>query len=317
MRLHANAKLTPQGRALLCRRVGEQGWSMAAAAAAAGVSVRTGYRWLARWRQQGRAGLLDRPSVARRLPHATEPRRVSAILALRGLRMTGAQIAAALGMALSTVSGILARHGLGRLASIAPSGPASRYERRHPGELVHIDVKKLGRIGRVGHRVHGDRGARARGIGWEFVHVAVDDATRLAYVEVLADERAPTVVGFLERALAWFAARRVRVERVMTDNGSGYRSHLHAAACRRLGVRHLRTRPYRPQTNGKGERFIQTLTRGWAHGQIYASSAERTLALGRWLDWYNHARPHGGLGRQTPAGRLHQLLLTNAAGNHT
>ena len=316
MRLHANAKLTPEGRGLLCRRVCEQGWSMADACTAAGVSVRTGYRWLARWRDEGRAGLVDRPSVAHRLAHATDPARVRAILALRGLRMTGLQIAQALSMAPSTVSGILARHGRGRLAASEPAGPATRYERRHPGELVHIDVKRLGRIGRIGHRVHGDRRARVRGIGWEYVHVAVDDATRLAYVEVLADERAPSAVGFLERALTWFAARGVRVERVMTDNGPSYLSHLHAAACRRLGLRHLRTRPYRPQTNGKAERFIQTLTRGWAHGQIYASWAERLGALGRWLDWYNHARPHGGLGRQTPAGRLHQLLLTNAAGNH-
>ena len=316
MRLHANAKLTPAGRALLVDRV-LQGWTMQQACAAAGVSVRTGYRWLARWRAEGAAGLADRPSAAHRRPHATDPARVAAILALRGLRMTGLQIAQALAMAHSTVSGILARHGLGRLASAEPPGPVTRYERRHPGELVHIDVKKLGRIGRIGHRVHGDRTTRVRGIGWECVHVAIDDATRLAYVEVLADERAPSVVGFLERALSWFAARGVQVTRVMTDNGPGYRSLLHAAACRRLGVRHLRTRPYRPQTTGKGERFIQTLTRGWAHGQVYASSAERTAALGRWLDWYNHSRPHGGLGRQTPAGRLHQLSLTNAAGNHS
>lgn len=317
MRLHANAKLTPASRALLCRRVGEQGWSMKEACAAAGVSVRTGYRWLARLRVEGPAGLEDRPSRAHRMPHATDPARVGAIVALRGLRMTSLEIAQALQMAHSTVSAILRRAGLGRLALAEPTGPVTRYERRHPGEIVHIDIKKLGRIERAGHRVHGDRRTRARGAGWEYVHVAIDDATRLAYVEVLADERATTVVGFLERALSWFDRRGVHAQRVMTDNGSGYVSHLHAATCRRLGVRHLRTRPYRPQTNGKGERFIQTLTRGWAYGQVYASSAERTLALGRWLDWYNHTRPHGSLGRQTPAGRLHQLLLTNAAGNHS
>lgn len=317
MRLHANAKLTPEGRALLVRRVQAEGWRMDDACQAVGVSVRTGYRWLARYRAEGAAGLRDRPSIAHRLPRAHPPERIRAILALRGLRMTGLDIAHALGMAHSSVSAILARSGRGRLSLSEPAGPVRRYERRHPGELIHIDIKKLVRIERAGHRAHGDRRTLVKGAGWEYVHVAIDDATRLAYVEVLADERATTIVGFLERALVWFAARGVRAQRVMTDNGPGYVSHLHAEACRRLGIRHLRTRPYRPQTNGKGERFIQTLTRGWAYGQIYRSSAERALALGRWLDWYNHSRPHGSLDRQTPAGRLHQLRLTNAARNHT
>ena len=317
MKLHANAKLTPKSRALLCRRVIGEGWTVAAACQAAGVATRTGYRWLARFRAEGEAGLLDRPSIAHRLRHATDPRRVNAILALRRLRMTGAEIAEALGMAPSTVSGLLARHGLGRLAAAEPQGPVRRYERQRPGEIIHIDVKKLGRIVRMGHRIHGDRSQRGRGAGWEYVHAAIDDASRLAYVEVLADERAAAAVGFLERALAFFARAGVGAQRVMTDNGPGYLSHLHAAACRRLGVRHLRTRPYRPQTNGKCERFIQTLTRGWAHGRVYASSAERTAALEGWLHWYNRVRPHGSLDRQTPAGRFKQLLVTNAAGNHT
>jgi len=230
MRLHANAKLTPHGRALLVSRVRQEGWTVADACQAAGVSVRTGYRWLARHRGEGPAGLLDRPSVAHRLPHAHPPERVRAILALRGLRMTGQQIAQALGMALSTVSGILRRAGLGRLALSEPTGPVTRYQRRHPGELVHIDIKKLGRIERPGHRIHGDRTTRVRGAGWEYVHVAIDDATRLAYVEVLADERAASAVGFLERAITWFAAHGVQTQRVMTDNGPGYVSHLHAAA---------------------------------------------------------------------------------------
>jgi transposase InsO family protein len=290
---------------------------VADACQAAGVSVRTGYRWLARHRAEGPAGLRDRSSVAHRLPHAHPPERIRAILALRRLRMTGQDIAQALAMAPSSVSAILRRAGVGRLALTEPAGPVRRYERRHPGELVHIDVKRLVRIERAGHRVHGDRRTLVKGAGWEYVHVAIDDATRLAFVEVLADERAPAVVGFLERALAWFAERGVRVRGVMTDNGPAYLSHAHAAACRRLGVRHLRTRPYRPQTNGKGERFIQTLVRGWAYGQIYRSSAERTGALGRWLNWYNHSRPHGSLNRQTPAGRLQQLQLTNAARNHS
>jgi transposase InsO family protein len=317
MKLHANAKLTPQGRALLVRRIRQQGWTVQDAAQAAGVSVRTGYRWLARYRTEGPQGLVDRSSTAHRLPGATAPDRVRAILALRGLRMTGAQIAETLGMAVSTISGILARHGLGRLPATEPQGPVTRYERRHPGELVHIDIKKLGVISRAGHRAHGDRRTRARGAGWEYVHVAVDDATRLAYVEVLPDERATTSIGFLERATRWFADRGVRVQRLMTDNGPGYRSHAHARTCRALGIRHLTTRPYRPQTNGKAERFIQFLTRSWAYGQIYRTSAERTIALGRWLDWYNNTRPHGSLGKQPPARRLQQLLLTNAAGNHT
>lgn len=318
MRLHANAKLTPEGRALLVRRVRQEGWRVFDACQAAGVSVRTGYRWLARHRAEGPAGLIDRSSVAHRRPHAHPPERIRAILTLRALRMTGQQIAEVLQMAPSSVSGILRRSGLGRLAlTEQPTGPVTRYERRHPGELIHIDIKKLGRIERIGHRIHGDRTSRARGAGWEYVHVAIDDATRLAYVEVLPNERARSIVGFLERAISWFATRGVQAERVMTDNGPGYVSHLHAEACRRLGVRHLRTRPYRPQTNGKGERFIQTLTRGWAYGQIYRSSAERRDALGRWLDWYNHSRPHAGIDRQTPTARLRQLQLTNAARNHT
>lgn len=316
MRLHANAKLTPRSRELLCRRVLDESWTMREAAEAAGVSVRTGYRWLARFRAEGRAGLGDRPSIAHRRPHATDPARVAAILALRDLRMTGAEIAEVLRMPLSTVSGILARRGRGRLPAGEPQGPARRYERRHPGEIIHIDVKKLARIKVLGHRAHGDRSKRSRGAGWEYVHVAIDDASRLAYAEVLSDERAQSAVGFLERALAWFSARGVGAERVMTDNAPAYISHLHAATCRRLGVRHMRIRPYTPQTNGKCERFIQTLTRRWAHGQIYGSSAERIQALGPWLSWYNNIRPHGSLARQTPTGRLKQLLVTNAAGNH-
>lgn len=218
MRLHANAKLTPEGRALLVRRVQREGWRMADACQAAGVSVRTGYRWLARYRAEGVAGLRDRPSIAHRLPGAHPPERIRAILALRGLRMTGLDIARALGMAHSSVSAILRRNGRGRLSlSAPPAGPVRRYERRHPGELIHIDVKKLVRIERAGHRVHGDRRTLVRGAGWEFVHVAIDDATRLAYVEVLANERATTIVGFLERALAWFSARGVVAQRVMTD----------------------------------------------------------------------------------------------------
>jgi transposase InsO family protein len=315
MKLHANATSTPKTRLVLCRRVIDQGWTLKAAAAAAGLSERRGHVWLARYRAQGPAGLEDRPSMPHRVPRRTPPERVRVILALRALGMTAAQIAETLAMPTSTVSAVRARAGQGRLPRSEPAGPVNRYERRHPGELVHVDVKKLGVIVRAGHRAHGDRRTRVRGAGFEYVHVAVDDASRLAYAEVLPDERAERVVGFLRRLVAAFAAKGVRVQRILTDNGPGYLSTLHAICCKELGLAHRRTRPYRPRTNGKVERFIQTLTQGWAYGQIFASSAERTAALPAWLDWYNHVRPHSSLKRQTPAARL-GLLLTNAAGTH-
>ncbi len=215
------------------------------------MSQRTASKWLARFRAEGPPGLQDRSSRPRRLSRAIAPQAVAACLALRGLRMSGAEIAAVLSLPRSSVAGILARHGRGRLPALQPPEPPNRYERRHPGDLLPVNVKRLGRIERPGHRVHGDRRTRARGAGWECVHVAIDDATRLAYVEVLADEKREAVVGFLARALAWFAGRGVRVVRVMTDNGPGYRSAQHAACCRELGLRHIFTRPYRPRTNGK------------------------------------------------------------------
>jgi transposase InsO family protein len=316
MKLHGNARLSPKGRLLLCRRVTEQGWSLAAAAEAVGVSERTAGKWVARWRAEGEAGLVDRSSAPSRVPGRTDERRVEAIAALRRLRMTGAEIAECLGMALSTVSGILTRIGLGKLSRLEPPEPPNRYERRHPGELIHIDVKKLGRIGEgAGHRVHGDRRKRSRGVGWEYVHVCVDDATRLAYIEVLDDEKALTAVGFLHRARGFYAARGITVQRVMTDNGSAYRSALHALACRAHGLKHLRTRPYRPRTNGKAERFIKTLLAGWAYGAIYRTSAERRDALPGWLDWYNTRRPHGSLSHKPPAARLTEL--NNLVGSYS
>jgi transposase InsO family protein len=251
--------------------------------------------------------LLDRSSAPSSIPHRTSEARVQAIALLRRQRLTAWQIAERLGMPLSTVSTVLARIGLGRLSSLESPEPPNRYERQRPGELVHIDVKKLGRIGRPGHRVNGDRRTRSRGIGWEFVHVAVDDATRLAYVEVLEDEKAVTAVAFLRRAVAHFGDYGIRVERVMTDNGSCYRAILHALACKTLGLRHLRTRPYRPRTNGKAERFIRTLLGGWAYGAIYGTSRERTAALDGWLWTYNHRRPHGSLSHKPPIARLHEL----------
>jgi transposase InsO family protein len=295
------------------------GWSLSAAAEAAGISERTARKWLARYRAEGEEGLLDRSSAPLVVANRTDERRVEAIAALRRLRLTGAEIAQALGMALSTVSGILTKIGMGKLGRLGLQ-PAVRYERQRPGELIHIDVKKLGRIqGGAGKRVRGgmrqhytgsrtDAEGKERNIvGWEYVHIAIDDATRLAYVEVLTDEKAVTAIGFLHRAVKHYASYGVTVERLITDNGSAYRSAVHAIACRTLGIRHLRTRPYRPQTNGKAERFIRTMLGGWAYGAIYASSAERTAALTGWIDFYNRRRPHGALSHKPPIARLNEL----------
>lgn len=317
MKLHANAKLTPSARLLMCRRIQEHGLSVTEAAEAAGVSERTARKWLARYRTEGPAGLGDRSSRPRRIPRATTSERQRAALALRHTRMTADEIAVCLGMAPRTVSRILARAGLARLRSLDPTEPANRYETPKPGQLVHIDVKKLVRIERAGHRVHGDRRTRARGAGWERVHVAIDGASRLAYSEVLGDERKETACAFLRRAVVWFAAQGIVVERLLTDNGSAYRSHLHREVCLELGIRHSRTRPYRPRTNGKAERFIKTLSERWAYGQIYGSSAERTGTLASWLRFYNHMRPHSSLNRQTPAARLAWLLGNNVLASHT
>jgi transposase InsO family protein len=250
--------------------------------------------------------MTDRSSAPRRVPSRTPRQTIELIEKLRRLRMTAAEIAESLGIALSTVSRWLKRIGLGRRSRLEPPEPPNRYERSRPGELIHVDVKKLGRFGVAGKRAVGRRHA-SRGFGWERCHVAIDDATRLAYVEVLPDETGPTAAGFLRRAVAWFAERGVQVERVMTDNGSPYVSTIHAETCRELGLRHLRTRPYRPQTNGKAERFIQTLLREWAYGRLFESSAERGKALPFWLDHYNYRRRHGSLGHRPPGSRLAEL----------
>jgi transposase InsO family protein len=260
--------------------------------------------------------LLDRSSAPKRIPHRTPPSTVEAIGALRRLRMTAAEIAETLSLALSTVSAWLRRIGLGKRSRLEPPEPANRYERSRPGELIHVDVKKLGRFGVAGKRQVGRRNS-SRGYGWECCHVCIDDATRLAYVEILPDERGETAVGFLHRAIAWFAERGVKVERVMTDNGSPYVSTVHASACRELGIRHLRTQPYRPRTNGKAERFIQTMLREWAYGRLYGSSAERASQLGGWLDRYNYRRKHGSLGHRPPGARLSELLGNNLARNYS
>jgi transposase InsO family protein len=318
MKLHANARTCPHSRRLAVDRVERDGWTLTAAAEAAGVSVRTISKWVRRYRGEGEQGLLDRCSAPWSVPSRTDERRVAVIAGLRRLRMTGAEIAETLAMPLSTVSGILTRIGLGKLWRLEPLEPANRYEKQRPGELVHVDVKKLARIGgQAGHRVHGDRRTRRRGIGWEYVHVAIDDATRLVYVEVLEDEKAVTAVGFLRRAIAHFAAFGIQVERLMTDNGSAYISTIHALACKALGIKHIRTRPYRPRTNGKAERFIRTMLGGWAYGAIYRNSGERRQALAGWLDFYNRRRPHRSLSHQAPLERLHALNRNNLLGSYT
>jgi transposase InsO family protein/transposase-like protein len=321
MMLHGNAALSLNQRRRMVRRVVEQGWSITKAAEAAEVSDRTCSKWVARYRSDGEAGLLDHSSAPVSIPHRTPQARVEVIVCLRRLGMTGAEIAFCLGMALSTVSAVLLRVGLGKLSRLEPPEPPNRYERRQAGELLHVDVKKLGVITGTGHRITGrrdsqnaNRRARRRGApkGWEFVHVCVDDATRLAYVEVLGDEKATTAVAFLRRAVAFYSTHAITVQRVMSDNGACYRSTIHAFACRAMGLRHLRTRPYRPRTNGKAERFIRTLLTGWAYGPIYATSHERTHALDGWLWTYNHRRPHGALGHKPPIARLNEL--NNLAG---
>jgi transposase InsO family protein len=300
--LHPNAKLTPYTRKLMVERVLELGWAPADAAQAAGVSVRTLWRWVRRAREQ--EGFGDRSSRPRRVPRRTALGRVRKIEKLRRRRFTAPVIARRLRMPRSTVSAVLRRMGLSRLRHLEPPAPVHRYERARPGELLHLDTKKLGRIQGIGHRIHGDRRTRVRGIGWEFAHVCVDDHSRVAYVEMLADERQETVAAFLHRAVRWFRKHGVRAERILTDNGSGYRSHVFAAACAELGLRHLFTQPYRPRTNGKAERFIQTLLREWAYARPYRTSNQRSRRLPAWLERYNRRRPHSALGYRPPMSRL-------------
>ena len=304
MRLHRNAKSCPRSRGLIIERVRERGWSVPEAARAAGVSTRTAYKWLARFRTEGAAGLEDRRSAPRRIWRRTSAERERRIVCLRRRRRTIWEIAQTLRIAPATVAAVLKRHGLNRLARLDPKPAPQRYEWKAPGELVHMDVKLLGRIGRVGHRIHGNRRTRVRGIGWEYVHVAVDDFSRLAYVEVLRDQKGVTAVGFFQRARRWFAQQGVSIERVMTDNGSAYVCRKFRRACERARIRHLRTRPYRPQTNGKAERFIQTLVRRWAYQRPYNTSNQRTKALPKWLRYYNERRPHRALGMLPPVTRV-------------
>ena len=322
MRLHANAALTLKQRERMVRHVVDDGWSLARAARAAEVSDRTCSKWVVRYRAAGRSGLTDRSSAPHRVANRTDEQTVQLLVALRRLRFTAPELADLLELPCSTISGVLKRIGMGKLGRLGLE-PAVRYERQRPGELIHIDVKKLGRIqGGAGKRItavpHNRRlmrtdraGVRRATVGWDAVHVAIDDATRLAYAEVLSDEQATTAVAFLSRAIAFYERHGITVKRVLTDNGSPYVSTIHAIACRAHSVRHLRTRPYRPQTNGKAERFIRTMLGGWAYnGLTYGSSAERARALDGWLWEYNHRRRHQALGRQTPISRLNNLLGT-------
>jgi transposase InsO family protein len=305
MNAHKNARTTPFGRAVMIRRVLQEGWSVTAVAASFEVSTRTVRKWLARFRRAGRAGLENRSSAPQRVANKLPAPWLTMIARLRReYRMTGEEIALRLRLPRSTVASHLRRLRLGRLAALEPSEPARRYSRARAGELVHLDVKKLACFRRIGHRITGDRRQGSEGAGWEFVHVAVDDASRLAYVEVLPDERRQSVTGFLVRALRWFKRQGIRVERVMTDNGSGYVSRLFRKVCRLLHLRHIRTRPYTPKTNGKAERFIQTLLREWAYALPYRSSDSRAADLPRWLRHYNQERPHASLARQSPTAWL-------------
>lgn len=309
MNVHKNARLTPAGRALLARRV-SQGWTAKAAAEAAGVSVRTARKWIDRHRRGGERRHHDRSSAPRRCPRRTPQQQVARVEQLRRQRMTGPAIAALLGMARSTVGAILRRLGLGRLKALEPRPEVMRYERSAPGEMIHLDIKKLGKINGVGHRFapRGPGMHANKGHGWDFLHVCVDDASRLAYTEILPSEGQADTTAFLQRALAWLARHGVTVQRVMTDNGSAYRSKLFAKALNTAGARHIRTRPYTPRTNGKAERFIQTSLREWAYARPYRSSDERTQAVRSWTDAYNLHRPHAGIGGLTPWQRVNNLL---------
>jgi transposase InsO family protein len=303
MRVHRNAKTTPQMRRLIHARV-TQGWTQRAVADALGISVRTVAKWV------GRARATDPLTDGSSRPHH-QPRRLAApleaaIVALRRTRATAWQISTALRIPRSTVTRVLARVGLNRVALIDPPPPVQRYEWPHVGDLLHVDLKRLGRVVGIGHRMHGNRRIRTRGAGWEYLHVAIDDATRLTYAEVLAADDAPACAAFLQRTLAWFRRRGIRMRRLLTDNAMAYRAGVVAAVCQRWTVRHRFTRPYRPQTNGKAERFIQTLLREWAYRTPYRSSARRTAALSPYLRFYNHRRPHASLGRRSPWTRFQE-----------
>jgi len=310
MNAHKNARLTFYSRELMVRRIREEGWAVGEAASSAGVSKRTAYKWLARYRDGGAAALHNARPVPHRMRHRLAEAQIAAIEALRRQRLSGPAIARQLALPRSTVGAVLRRLGLGRLKSLEERPPVVRYERKNPGELIHLDTKKLGRIVRIGHRVTGCRKGHSntRGTGWEALHVAIDDATRLAYTEVLPDEKKETAIAFLFRSCAFFKANGAVPERIMTDNGSAYKSHAFRNALSAAGLRHIRTKPYTPRTNGKAERFIQTSLREWAYAAPYQTSDERAKAMIPFVDAYNTQRPHSALAFQTPWQRLNNLL---------
>jgi transposase InsO family protein len=305
MNIHKNARLTPIGRERLVQAV-LSGQTPEAAAHAAGVCPRTARKWIARFKAEGRAGLMDRSSRPKRLYRPTPAAIVEQVEALRRQRFTGKQIATELAVSPATVSRILRRLGLNRMRDLEPAEPVRRYERAHPGEMIHIDIKKLGRFEKVGHRITGDRTGQSnsRGVGWEFVHVCIDDASRVAFSQIFPDEKAVSAIAFLRAVVAYYKSLGITVIRVMTDNGSCYKAFAFRDACRQLGLKHIRTKPYTPKTNGKAERFIQTALREWAYAQAYPTSERRAEELPIWLHRYNWHRPHGGIKSKTPISRL-------------
>jgi len=305
MNVHKNARLTPRGREWIVE-LARSGQTPQAISQAVGVCPRTVRKWIGRYQAEGIAGLQDRSSRPKRLYRSTPQAIVEHVEALRRQRVSGMAIAAEVGVSPATVSRILKRLGLNKLSALEPAEPVRRYEREHPGELIHIDIKKLGKFNRIGHRITGDRSGpnKSRGAGWEYVHVCIDDASRVAISRVMKDERKGSAVAFLKTSVAYYASLGVKVERVMTDNGSCYRSKAFAKACKRLRLKHIFTKPYTPKTNGKAERFIQTSLREWAYARAYETSDERVAALPGWLHRYNWHRPHGSIGSMPPISRL-------------
>ena len=306
MGIHKNAPLTPAGREILVRRVVDEGQTPMAVATAMGVCVSTVLKWVGRYRAEGLPGLQDRSSRPHRSPTRSPNHLAEQIAALRRQRWTGTQIAMTVGLSKATVFRILGRLGMNRLKALEPAEPVRRYERANPGEMIHIDIKKLGRFNQVGHRITGDRTKQSnnRGVGWEFVHVCIDDASRVAFTQIKPDERRESAISFLRAAVAYYASLGITVQRVMTDNGSCYKAFAFRDACKQLGLKHIRTKPYTPKTNGKAERFIQTALREWAYAQAYETSTQRADELPIWLHRYNWHRPHGSLNAQTPISRL-------------
>jgi len=305
MNVHQNARLTPHGRERIVRQVAS-GQTAKAVAEAAGVCARTVRKWVERYRREGPAGLRDRSSRPHRLRKPTPQPVVEQVEALRRSRRTGQQIAAESGISPATVSRILKRLGLNRIDALEPAAPVRRYERDKPGEMIHIDIKKLGRFNKVGHRITGDRKGQSnsRGVGWEFVHVAIADHSRIAFAKIMGSERKRSATAFLKAATAYYESLGIKVERVMTDNGACYKAFAFRRLCKRLGLRHIRTKPYTPKTNGKAERFIQTSLREWAYAQAYRNSQQRKAELPVWLHRYNWHRPHAGIGGTSPISRL-------------